>query len=489
MIMGRIQQIHRLLCNKEISCRELTEKYISAIERDNPELFAYVTVTAEQALMSADRVDRQIAQGESIGMLAGVPMSLKDNISTRNIRTTCCSRMLEDYTPVFDASAWSKLKNTGAVLLGKTNMDEFAMGSTCETSCFGASSNPHNTSCVAGGSSGGSAVSVAANLAVYSLGSDTGGSVRQPAAFCGVVGLKPTYGAVSRFGLVAYASSLDQIGPMAGNVEDTALVFDAIAGDDVLDSTCKQDFKAETYAHLNDDIRGRTVGVLCQFEDSTHILPEVKTAVKNAVKTFADMGARVVSIDMPALMQDVPVYYIIACAEASSNLARYDGIRYGHRAQGEFESIHELICKSRSEGFGDEVKRRILMGTNVLSSDKCSYYYDRARALRQSLCRDFEQAFTQCDVIIAPTSPGFAFEKNRPQSNATTLFMEDMCTSPVNLASLPAVSLPCGYSSEGLPIGMQIIGNKFCESLIMNMAYKFQQATDFVRPADWGVKL
>lgn len=487
--MGKTEQLHRLLCNKEISCSELTEKYLSAIKRDNPLLSAYVTVTEQEALAAAENIDRQIAQGEEIGLLAGIPMSLKDNISTRGIRTTCCSEMLRNYTPVYDASVWSRLKTAGAVLLGKNNMDEFAMGSTGENSCFGASSNPYDTSLVSGGSSSGSAVSVGANLAVYSLGTDTGGSVRQPASFCGAVGLKPTYGAVSRYGLVAFASSLDQIGPIAGTVEDTAIVFDAIAGKDVLDSTCDAHYTADTYSHLNDDIRGRTVGIIRQFSESDSIAPEVKTAVESAVKTFESMGANVVYVDIPSLALSVPVYCIIACAEASSNLARFDGIRYGYRTQGDFRSIHELICKSRSEAFGKEVKRRIMMGTNVLSSDKCSYYYDKARTVRRSLCREFGRAFAQCDVLIAPTAPTPAFEKNRPVSNVTTGYMEDMCTAPANLASLPAVSLPCGYTKEGLPMGMQIIGDRFSEALILNMAYKFQQATDFVRPADWGVKL
>ncbi len=487
--MGRIEQIHRLLCNKEISCRELTEKYINAINRDNSELRAYVIVTEDEVLLTADKIDRQIAQGEDVGMLAGVPMSLKDNISTKDIRTTCCSKMLEDYTPVYDATAWSRLKSSGAVLLGKANMDEFAMGSTGENSCFGASSNPYNTNRVSGGSSSGSAVSVSANLAAYSLGSDTGGSVRQPSAFCGGVGLKPTFGAVSRYGLVAFASSLDQIGPMASTVEDVSLVFDSIAGGDILDSTCNRVYKPDTYKTLRDDIKGKTVGVIRQFADNGSISPEVKYAMNEAVKTFDSLGANVVIVDIPEITRSVPIYCIISCAEASSNLARFDGIRYGYRAQGDFNSVHELICKSRSEGFGKEVKRRILMGTNVLSSDKCSYYYNKARALRQALSMEFSRAFAKCDVIIAPTAPTPAFIKNRVVADPTVLYMEDMCTVCANLASLPSVSIPCGYSEEGLPIGMQIIGEKFSESLVLNMAYNFQQATDFIRCTDWGVKL
>lgn len=486
--MGRIEKIHNLLCNKEISCRELTTEYFDAVKRDNPQLLSFVTVTEEEALLQADRVDSKIARGENISLLEGVPMSLKDNISTRGIKTTCASKMLCDYVPVYDATVWSRLKSQGAVLLGKNNMDEFAMGSTGEYSCFGPSSNPHNTDMVTGGSSSGSACAVAANLCAYSLGTDTGGSVRQPASFCGLVGLKPTFGAVSRYGLIAFASSLDQIGPMAMSVEDTAIVFDAIKGADALDSTCNREFCESTTAHLNDDIKGRKIGIIRQFAESISISPQVHTAVNDAIKVLEKAGAQVVMLDMPEISQAVPVYYVIACAEASSNLARYDGIRYGYRAQGDFRSVHELISKSRSEAFGKEVKRRILMGTNVLSSDKCNFYYNKARLLRQQLIRAFDRAFELCDVIITPTAPTPAFIKNRPQNDATQLFMEDMCTVAVNLASLPAVSVPCGFS-QGLPIGMQIIGKKYDESLILNMAYKFQRSTDFIRPADWGVKL
>lgn len=485
--MGRIEKIHNLLSGKDISCRELTTEYLDAVKRDNSELLSFITITEEEALLQADKVDSRIARGEDISLIEGVPMSLKDNISTRGILTTCASKMLRDYVPVYDATVWSRLKSQGAVLLGKTNMDEFAMGSTGENSCFGASSNPYNTDMVTGGSSSGSANAVAANLSAYSLGTDTGGSVRQLASFCGLVGLKPTFGSVSRYGLIAFASSLDQIGPMAMSVEDVAIVFDAVKGADPLDSTCNRELCESTTAHLGDDIKGRKIGIIRQFAESDSISPQVHSAVQNAVKVFEKAGAQVVMLDMPEISQAVPVYYVIACAEASSNLARYDGIRYGYRAQGDFQSIHELISKSRSEAFGSEVKRRILMGTDVLSSDKCNFYYNKARLLRQQISRAFESAFDLCDVIITPTAPTTAFIKNRTQDDATQMFMEDMCTVGVNLASLPAVSVPCGFS-QGLPIGMQIIGKRYDESLILNMAYKFQNSTDFIRPADWGVK-
>lgn len=486
--MGKIEKIHNMLVTGEISCRELTKEYLDCIRRDDGTLSSFITVTKESALESARKVDEKLARGESIGMLSGVPMCLKDNISTKGIRTTCASKMLLDYTPVYDATAYSRLKSQGAVLLGKNNMDEFAMGNTGENSCLAPCKNPFDFSRVAGGSSSGSACAVSSNLAVYSLGSDTGGSVRQPAAYCGLVGLKPTFGAVSRYGLIAYSSSLEQIGPMGTSVEDVSLVFDVICGKDVLDSTCNREYKESTFVHLNDSIKGRKVGIIREFSEGEHICSEVKKAVKKTVKTFESMGAQVVVLDMPELLQAVPVYYIIACAEASSNLARYDGIRYGYRAQGDFKSVHELICRSRSEAFGKEVKRRILMGTNVLSGDKCSFYYDKANLLKENICRQFARAFEKCDVIITPTTPTPAFECNR-KAESVELLAEDVCTVPVNLASLPAVSLPCAVSDKGLPIGVQIIGNKFCEALVLNMAYKYQEEAQLTFNTKWGVSL
>lgn len=486
--MGKIERIHSLLLSREVSCRELTEEYLSAIERDNSTLSAFVTVTEDCALETADKVDKKLSKGESIGMLSGVPMSIKDNISTKGIRTTCCSKMLWNYTPVYDATAYSRLKLQDAVLLGKNNMDEFAMGNTGENSCIAPSKNPFDMSRVTGGSSSGSACAVSSNLSVYSLGSDTGGSVRQPAAFCGLVGLKPTFGAVSRYGLIAYASSLEQIGPMATSVEDVSLVFDAISGKDVLDSTCNREYEESTFSHLNDSIKGKRVGIIREFSQGEHISSEVKEAVNKVVCTYEAMGANVVELTMPELLQAVPVYYIIACAEASSNLARYDGIRYGYRAQGDFQSVHELICRSRSEAFGKEVKRRILMGTNVLSGDKCSYYYDKAKLLKDNICRQFARAFEKCDVIITPTTPTPAFECNR-KAESVELLCEDACVIPANLASLPAVNLPCGVSKSGLPIGVQIIGKKFCEALVLNMAYKYQQEAQPEFCTKWGVSL
>ncbi len=484
--MGRIDYIHNLLLKREICAKELAEKYLDSIQRDNAALNAYVNITREEALSAADRADEAFKKGEGYSLLTGIPMALKDNISTRDIETTCCSNMLKGYKPMYDATVWSRLKAQGAVLLGKTNMDEFAMGSSCETSCFGAAHNPFDVTRSTGGSSGGSAGAVAGNLAVYSLGSDTGGSVRQPASFCSVIGLKPTYGAVSRNGLVAFASSLDQIGPMAQMVEDAAVVFDAISGADPLDSTCNKVYKTKTYDSLDDSVKGKTIGVVTELMEG--IAPEVKTAIDKAVKIFESMGVNVVTLHIPEIYYALPSYYILACAEASSNLARYDGIRYGHRTVENFDSVHEMMVKSRSEGFGEEVKRRILMGTYVLSQGYYDAYYKKAQSLRQGLCEAFEKAFEKCDAIISPTSPTTAFRTGTKLSPVES-YMADVCTVPANITGIPAVSVCCGYSHHNLPVGLQIMGRKFDEKTILNFAYKFQQETDFLRTTDWGCVL
>ncbi len=484
--MGRIEYIHKLLANREISARELAQKYLEAIDRDNGALNAYVNITREAALESADKADRAFAKGEDAGLLTGIPMALKDNISTRNIETTCCSKILKGYKPLYDATAWSRLKAQGAVLLGKTNMDEFAMGSSCETSCFGPAHNPFDIARSTGGSSGGSAGAVAGNLAVYSLGSDTGGSVRQPAAFCGLVGLKPTYGAVSRSGLVAFASSLDQIGLMTHTVEDAAIVFDAIAGGDPMDSTSNKSYVPRTFENLNNDIKGKTLGIVSQL--FSEVSPEVTQAVDSAIKTFEEMGVNIVPIDIPEVNYALPAYHILACAEASSNLARYDGVRYGHRTLDGFDNVNEMMTKTRSEGFSQEVKRRILMGTYVLSQGYYDAYYKKAQILRQGLCGAFEKAFLKCDAILAPTTPTTAFRIGT-QLSPVEAYKADICTVAVNIAGLPSASICCGYSHHNLPVGMQLISRRFGEETILNFAYKFQQETDFVRTTDWGVRL
>ena len=484
--MGSIAKIHEMLVSKQCSCAELTKSYLDEIDKSNSELNAYVNVTPDEAMKTAEAVDKKIAAGEEIGMLEGVPMTLKDNISTKGIETTCCSKILTGYKPIYDATVWELLQNQNAVMLGKTNMDEFAMGSSCETSYFGGAANPFNTNHVAGGSSGGVSSAVGGNIAAYGLGSDTGGSIRQPASFCGVVGLKPTYGAVSRYGLIAYASSLDQIGPITKSVEDAAVVFDAISKQDKRDSTSKGSAKA-TFDTLNNDIKGMKIGIAREYLDG--VRDDVKEAVLEAAKVYESLGAEIVYFDLPILKFALPVYYIIACAEASSNLGRYDGIRYGYKTE-HYNGTHDMICRTRSEGFGEEVKRRILLGTYVLSAGYYDAYYKKAQNLRGTIISAFNKAFESCDVILAPTVPMTAFEKGNAISDPIETYLTDICTVPVNIAGLPGVSIPCGFNKNGMPIGMQLIGKSFGEAEILNAAYKYQQAQpDKFMDTKWGVKL
>lgn len=471
--MSLIRKLHNMLISGEITCTQLTQQYIDSIKDTDDVLNAYITTTQELALRQAEIIDKKIADGEEIGLLEGIPMALKDNISTKNIKTTCGSRMLCDYVPVYDASVWEALKENGAILLGKTNMDEFAMGSSTETSYFGATKNPHNYDRCAGGSSGGSAASVAGNSAVYALGSDTGGSVRQPASFCGVVGLKPTYGAVSRYGLIAYASSFDQIGPITKTVEDAAIVFDAISEKDERDSTCVGS-SSSVLSSLKNDIKGKKIGVVKEYFEG--VSEKVRDSVMNAVEVYRSMGAQVVELSMPQLRTALPVYYILVCAEASSNLGRYDGIRYGYKTE-HYESVHDMVCKTRSEGFNEKVKRRILLGTYVLSSGYYDAYYRKAQNLRGVIVKAFDNVFSQVDAIIAPTAPVTAFELGYALSDDVRTYQTDICTVPVNIAGLPAVSVPCGTDSNGMPVGMQLIGNRFDEKTILNLAYNFERQT------------
>lgn len=484
--MGTILKIHSMLTSKQCSCAELTKSYLDEIERSNAELNAYVNITGGEALKTAEKVDRKIASGEKIGLLEGVPMTLKDNLSTKGVETTCCSKILKGYKPIYNATVWDILQSQNAVMLGKTNMDEFAMGSSCENSCFGGAANPFNTKYVSGGSSGGTASAVSANIAAYGLGSDTGGSIRQPASFCGIVGLKPTYGSVSRYGLIAYASSLDQIGPITKSVEDASIVFDAIAKRDENDSTSKG-LSGDTYSTLNNDIKGMKIGIAREYLGGAH--DDVREAVLKAAEIYKSLGAEIVYFDMPALKFALPVYYIIACAEASSNLGRYDGIRFGYKTE-HYSGVHDMVCRTRSEGFGDEVKRRILLGTYVLSAGYYDAYYKKAQNLRGTIVRSFDSAFENCDVILAPTVPMTAFEKGRAVSDPIETYFTDICTVPVNIAGLPSVSVPCGFNANGMPIGMQLIGKKFGEAEILNAAYKYQQtAGENFTDTKWGVKL
>lgn len=481
---GKIRKYAELLSSGKISSVELTEEYLKKIEVLNPEINAYVSVNAEKALRAAKAADERIARGEA-DTLTGIPFAIKDNIATKGEETTCCSRILKGYRPTYDATVYEKLCAHGAVVLGKNNMDEFAMGSSTETSCYGAAYNPHDRGYVPGGSSGGGAAAVAAGIAAYALGSDTGGSIRQPAAFCGVVGLKPTYGAVSRYGLVAYGSSLDQIGPIAASVEDATIVFDAVKGADKRDHTSSGGTEP-TADKLDGNVKGLRIGVAEEYFEG--ISSETLSAVRKAIDFYAGAGAEIVKVSLPMLRDALPVYYIIACAEASSNLGRYDGIRYGYRAA-HYDDVNDMVMRTRSEGFGREVKRRIMLGTYVLSSGYFDAYYKKALRLRESIVSAFADIFGKCDVLIAPVAPTTAFPLNYTADNMIETYMSDICTVPVNIAGLPAVSLPCGKDGKGLPVGMQIIGKKFDELTVLRAAEAFERAALVDVTLDMGVTI
>ena len=467
---GRIKTYSTMLSKGEITSAELTRRYMSRIERINPVLNAYVCNTFEEAERSAEFADKLIKSGRA-GALTGIPFALKDNICTDGLPTTCCSHMLEGFRPYYDATVWSKLKAQGAVLLGKTNMDEFAMGSSSETSFYGAPKNPVDIKRVTGGSSGGSAAAVKADIAAYSLGSDTGGSVRQPAAFCGAVGFKPTYGTVSRYGLIAYGSSLDQIGPLADSVEDAAIIYDAIRGADSRDSTSCATEKGATNLSLS--VSDLKIGVPEEFF-SEGVEEEVKKAIDAAICLYERAGATIKRVKIPAIKVALSAYYILSCAEASSNLGRYDGIRYGFRAK-DYADLDDMVIKTRTQGFGKEVKRRILLGTYVLSSGYYDAYYKKACILRSRITAEFEEIFKECDVLLTPTSPTVAFPLGGVSASSVQAYLADACTVPVNIAGLPAISIPCAVSKSGLPIGLQIIGNKFCDGLVLSCARFFER--------------
>ncbi len=470
-VSSRIRGLHELLAAKKISAAELTKAYRSAIEKHNEALGAYVSTSFETAEKAAEQADKRIAQGDELPLLWGIPMALKDNISTTGLSTTCCSKILSGYTPIYDATLWERLKAQGAVLLGKTNMDEFAMGSSTETSCYFPARNPHDPTRVAGGSSGGSASSVAANLAAYSIGSDTGGSIRQPASFCGIVGFKPTYGRVSRYGLIAYASSLDQMGPLAPTVEDAAIIYSAIAGYDPKDSTSSQ--LPVSPVDLSGDIRGLKIALPQEYISG--VGEEAKAAILAAVKTYESLGAIVEEISLPSASYSLPVYYILACAEASSNLARYDGIRYGYKAE-QYTDLDDMVCKTRTQGFGKEVQRRILLGNYVLSAGYYDAYYKKAQNLRRVIIRDIENIFEKYDAILTPTVPSTAFELGFAPSDPVETYLTDICTVTANIAGLPGISLPCGTDSKGLPIGMQLMAKRFEDSRLLKIAHAYEQA-------------
>ncbi|MEB3164460.1 MAG: Asp-tRNA(Asn)/Glu-tRNA(Gln) amidotransferase subunit GatA [Prochlorothrix sp.] len=473
--MDSIRTLHQQLVKKERSAVEIAQAALDRVQRLEPQLHSFLAVTADVALAQAQQVDAKIAAGEEIGLLAGIPIGIKDNLCTQGIPTTCGSQILANFVPPFESTVTTKLAEAGAVMVGKTNLDEFAMGSSTENSGFRRTHNPWNLETVPGGSSGGSAAAVAADQCVVALGSDTGGSIRQPASFCGVVGLKPTYGLVSRFGLVAYASSLDQIGPFGRTVEDAAILLGAIAGHDPKDSTSLDVAIPDYTQSLLPDLKGVKVGVI--RETFGEGLDEtVATAVRTAIEQLQALGAEVQEISCPRFRYGLPTYYIIAPSEASANLARYDGVKYGFR-QPESENILEMYTKTRAQGFGAEVKRRIMLGTYALSAGYYDAYYLKAQKVRTLIKQDFEAAFEAVDVLVCPTAPTTAFKAGDKTEDPISMYLSDLMTIPVNLAGLPGMSLPCGFDGAGLPIGLQIVGNVLREDQIFRVAYAYEQST------------
>ena len=464
----------KALLNKEISAQELVNAHYERIEKVDSTLGAYNSLCKEQALETAKKVDEKIAKGEPLPPLAGIPLALKDNINLKDTKTTASSKILENFVSPYDATVSTKLKENLIPILGKVNLDEFAMGSSTENSAFKITRNPWDTNKVPGGSSGGSAAAVAGYEATLALGSDTGGSIRLPASFCGIVGMKPTYGRVSRYGLIAFASSLDQIGPFARNVEDTALLLEAISGHDHHDST-SLDIPVPAFSKaLNKDIKGSKVGVIKELL-AEGVSPDVKNAVENAIKMYKELGAEIVEISLPLLEYSIGVYYILATAEASSNLARFDGVKYGHRTK-DPKNLLEMYTKTRAEGFGDEVKRRIMLGTYALSAGYYDAYYKKAQQLRRLIKEDFDRAFEKVDILVSPTCPNTAFEIGSKIEDPLSMYLTDIGTISANLAGIPGMSLPCGYDSDGMPIGLQILAPALQEEKLFNMAYNFEQA-------------
>lgn len=465
-------ELSEMLKNKECSAVEILTDVNERIGAVEDKVGAYVTVN-KKSIESAERVDAAIANGEKLHPLAGIPIGIKDNISTKGLRTTCSSKMLDNYIPPFNATVVDKINDAGMVITGKMNMDEFAMGSSTETSYMHLTHNPHNLECVPGGSSGGSAAAVASGEAIITLGSDTGGSIRQPAALCGVVGMKPTYGSVSRYGLVAFASSLDQIGSFGKSVKDVAMVQSAICGYDKMDATSEYIKDTDYASNLTESVKGLKVGVPDEYFGEG-IDDEVKESVHTAIKELEANGAEIKSISLPSTEFAINTYYIIASAEASSNLARFDGVKYGYRTK-EYDGLVDMYEKTRSEGFGDEVKRRIMLGTFVLSSGFYDAYYMKAKLVQRKISREFSQAFEDCDIIATPTVPSSAFKIGENFGDPLKMYYSDVCTVTVNIAGLPAISLPCGKGKDGMPFGLQFIGNKFSEQTLLNAANGYEK--------------
>jgi aspartyl-tRNA(Asn)/glutamyl-tRNA(Gln) amidotransferase subunit A len=484
MINASLKQLSSQLAAKKISSVELTQLYLDRIAALNPALNAYITLNPETSLAQARAADAQLAQGKGVA-LTGIPLAQKDIFCAKGWRTTCGSKMLESFIAPYDAHVISQFNNAGAVNLGKTNMDEFAMGSSNETSYFGSVKNPWNRNAVPGGSSGGTAAAVAARLCAAATGTDTGGSIRQPAALCGISGLKPTYGVVSRYGMIAFASSLDQAGPMARSAEDLALMLNVMAGFDERDSTSLQRDKEDYTRTLEQPLKDLRIGLPREFFGAG-LSVDVGQAVEAAIAEYKKLGATVLDISLPNSRLSIPVYYVLAPAEASSNLSRFDGVRYGHRAA-EYTDLADMYEKSRTQGFGDEVKRRILIGTYVLSHGYYDAYYLQAQKIRRLIAQDFVEAYKQCDVIMGPTTPTTAFNLGEKGGDPVQMYLSDIYTIAVNLAGLPGMSIPCGFGANGMPVGLQIIGNYFDEARMLNVAHQYQLATDHHVRAPQGI--
>ncbi len=472
-----VHELQEKLKNKELTVTEITKAYIDRINEKEKDVQAFVTTLTDEALEKAKTIEEDKETEKIQNELAGIPIGIKDNMCTKGVKTTCSSKMLENFVSPYDATVVEKVNNENLINLGKLNMDEFAMGASTEYSYFKKTKNPWNLNKVPGGSSGGSAAAVAANMVPWALGSDTGGSIRQPSAFCGVVGLKPTYGLVSRYGLVAFASSLDQIGPITKDVEDSAILLNIIAGHDEKDTTSIKTEKKDYTKCLKNDVKGVKIGIPKEYFGEG-INAEVKQELEKSIKKYEELGAVVEEFSLDIAEYALATYYIIACAEASSNLGRFDGIRYGYRTKN-YSNLKDIYRNSRSEGFGAEVKRRIILGTYVLSSGYYDAYYKKAQQVRTLVKKEFAKAFEKYDIILTPTSPTVAFDLNARSTNPLEMYLADICTVSVNIAGLPGISIPCGVDSEGMPIGMQLIGNYFEEEKILNAAYTFEKAINF----------
>ena len=465
--------LRKEIIKNNTSVKELVNDIFAKIDHKDHEINSYICTTKDKAIAQAENIDKLIQNKVKLPLLAGMPIAIKDNICTKGVATTCASNMLKSFVAPYESTASSKLWSSGGICLGKTNLDEFAMGSSTETSVFGVTSNPWDVNRVPGGSSGGSAASVAAGFCAAAIGSDTGGSIRQPASFCGVVGLKPTYGRVSRWGLVAFASSLDQIGPITNTVSDAAEILYSISGRDPFDSTCLDKPVPNYLTDINKSIKGLKIGIIKECFEHPGLNPEVKESVLSGVDRFKNLGAEIIEVECPRFNDGIATYYVIAPSEASANLARYDGVKYGYRSN-EGSNLIDMTSKSRAEGFGDEVQRRILIGTYALSAGYSDAYYKKAQKVRTLIRKDFDNSFNKVDVLLTPTCPTTAFLKGDFVNDPLSMYLSDLLTVPVNLAGLPAISIPCGFDAKGLPIGLQLIGNVLEEDKILNAANIFE---------------